>query len=52
MTTCHVGKTRLLVSMISAKQVLSYLSLVIIPERITSDSKNILCSSYLARIHF
>ena len=50
--TGHVGKNCLLVSMISAKQVLSYSSLVIIPERITSDSKNILCSSYLARIHF
>ena len=50
MATCHVGKTRLLVSMISGKQVLSYSSLVIITERITSDSKNILFSIYLGFI--
>ena len=36
--------------MISAKQVLSYSILVVIPEKITSDSKNILCSSCLGCI--
>ena len=50
MTAGHMGKNRLLVSMISAKQVSSYSSLVIIPERITSDSKKILCSSCLGFI--
>ena len=50
MAAGHVGKNRLLVSMISAKQVSSYSSLLIIPERITSDSKKILCSSCLGFI--